>query len=56
MMGARSSSNMPPRSHSGETGISAAVLAAMVLLGALAALYFAWPVYRALLPFIMPQP
>jgi len=30
--------------------ISNGVLAAMLLLGALAAIYFAWPVYRALLP------
>jgi hypothetical protein len=49
MMGARLR-GMPPASQSGETGISPEVLAATVLLGALAALYFAWPVYRALLP------
>jgi hypothetical protein len=49
MMGARLR-GMPPASRSGETRISPGVLAATVLLGALAALYFAWPVYRAFLP------
>jgi hypothetical protein len=44
----RLGSGMPLR-HT-DSRIPAAVLAAMLVLGALAALYFAWPVYRAFLP------
>ena len=34
----------------GQPRISVALLAAMLALGGLAAVYFPWPVYRALLP------